>query len=734
MIILYVNEREQKSDNKGEYVMRKGLICVLFFSLVFIFPAMAEEGMWLLTQLKQLELEKKGLEISVEDIYHPEKASLTDAIVWLGGCTASFVSPEGLVLTNHHCAHGALQRASSEGKDYIKNGFLAKKRSEELQAIGIRASVLDKIKDVTQEILDAAKGIEDPVERDKKINAAITQMTEKIEDGRDDILANVAAMYNGKQYILFVYKRYQDVRIVYAPPESIGTYGGDIDNWMWPRHTGDFTYGRVYMAPDGSGAKYSPDNIPVKPKNYLRVAKDHLKDGDFTFILGFPGGTTRWRTSNSVGWNLKYNYPETVQNYKELLALMATHTKDSEEGKIRMASLDSGLNNTMKNYQGKIDGMTKTNFLETKKTFEKDLMTFIESKPELKKKYGSILERIKAQYTELARLKTKDDAMGLFGFSNGILSSLASQAYGVAREREKPDEERAPYFTERSVEQTVKNLHLRYYSYYEPVDKAMLKRVFGMVKELPEGQRIEGLEYLFSGSQSIDEFVEAAYAKTKLADAEYAKTLFDKTSKELEALGDPLLTMAARMYDETEEYRKRTRKFSANIVSIRKEYIDALYEWKGEGLYPDANGTMRFTYGNVAGYKPADAVWYEPFTTLKGVVEKDTGEDPFECPDKLNELWEKKDFGQWADSHFDDVPVAFTHRCDITGGNSGSPVMNAKGELVGLAFDGNYEAMTSDWQYDYDIQRTISVNIKYVLFITEKFGGAFHILKEMGLE
>ncbi|MGB6339266.1 MAG: S46 family peptidase, partial [Candidatus Aminicenantaceae bacterium] len=480
-------------------MIKKVMVCVLFFSLVLIFPAMAEEGMWLLTQLKQLELEKKGLEISVEDIYHPEKTSLTDAIVWLGGCTASFVSPEGLLLTNHHCAEGALQRASSEGNDYIKNGFLAKDRSEELQAIGTRASVLEKITDVTKEILAASEGIQDPVERDKKINGTITQMTEKIEDGRDDILANVAAMYNGKQYILFVYKRYQDVRVVYAPPDSIGTYGGDIDNWMWPRHTGDFTYLRVYMAPDGSGAKYSPNNIPVKPKNYLRVAKDHLKDGDFTFILGFPGATTRWRTSNSVGWNLKYNYPETIQNFKELIDLMATHTKDSEEGRIRVASLDSGLNNTMKNSQGKIDGMIKTNFLERKKNFEKDLMSFIESKPDLKEKYGDILDLIKAQYTELAKLKAKDDAMGLFGFSNGVLSSLASQIYGTAREREKPDEERAPYFTERSVEQTVKNLHLRYFSYYEPVDKAMLKRVLGIVKDLPDGQRIEGLEYLFSG-------------------------------------------------------------------------------------------------------------------------------------------------------------------------------------------------------------------------------------------
>jgi len=714
--------------------MKKWIVCAIFFCLVFNYSAIAEEGMWLLTQLKQLELAKKGLEISVEDIYDPNKTSLTDAIVWLGGCTASFVSPEGLVLTNHHCGYGALQRASSEENDYIKNGFLAKNRSEEIQAIGTRASVLDHIKDVTQEVLDAAKGIEDPVEREKKIDTKITQMTEKIENGRDDILANVASMYNGKQYILFVYKRYQDVRIVYAPPESIGNYGGDIDNWMWPRHTGDFTYLRVYMAPDGSGAQYSPDNIPVKPKNYLRVAKGFLRDGDFTFILGYPGATTRWRTSNSVGWNLKYNYPETIQEFKEILDLMATYTKDSPEGKIKVASLDAGLNNTMKNYQGKIDGMTKTNFLAKKKEFEKDLMAFLDSKPELKEKYGDILDRIAAQYEELKKFKAKDDALGLFGFSNGTLSSLASQIYGISREREKPEEERNPNFTERGVEQTSKNLYLRFYSYYEPVDKAMLKRVLNKVKELPSGQRIEGLEYIVKGSRSIDDFVEDAYAKTKLTDVDYDKTLLNKSSKELEALDDPLVTLAARMYDEVEAYRKRTDKFNANIVGLRKEYIDALYEWKGEGLYPEANSTMRFTYGHVAGYKPADAIWYKPFTTLSGVIEKNTGKEPFDVPEKLIELWEKKDFGQWADPQLNDVPVAFTHRCDITGGNSGSPVMNARGELVGLAFDGNYEAMTSDWQYDYDIQRTISVDIKYVLFITEKFAGADYILKEMGLQ
>ena len=264
--------------------MKKILIVIL--SLFLCTSLVAEEGMWLLTQLNQLGLTEKGLEISVDEIYHPKKASLTDAIVWLGFCSASFVSPEGLIVTNHHCGYGALQRASSEGCDYIKSGFLARTRDEEIEAKGVTASILTGMKDVTKQVLKAVKGVDDPVERDELINARITEMAEKIDKGRDDIMVHIRAMYKGKQYIQFVYKRYQDVRMVYAPPESIGKYGGDIDNWMWPRHTGDFTFMRVYMAPDGSGAEYSPDNVPVVPKAYLRVATEPLKEGDLTFILG----------------------------------------------------------------------------------------------------------------------------------------------------------------------------------------------------------------------------------------------------------------------------------------------------------------------------------------------------------------------------------------------------------------------------------------------------------------
>ncbi len=707
---------------------------ILIFIMILSFMVMAEEGMWLMNQLKQLDLNKKGLKIKVEDIYNPGQTTLTDAIVWLGGCSASFVSPDGLVLTNHHCAYGALQRASSKENDYITNGFLAKNRSEELEAIGSTASVLQEMRDVTEEVLKVGAGITDLVEKDKKIAAKTAEMTKQIEGDREDILARVAAMYNGKQYLLFVYKRYRDVRIVFAPPLSIGQYGGDIDNWMWPRHTGDFTYFRVYQAPDGSGAKYSKENVPVKPKNYLRMATTPLKEGDFTFIVGFPGNTTRWRTSNSVAWNLKYQYPDRIQNFKELIDLMEEITKDSPEGKIKVAGNIAGMNNTMKNFQGNLDGMKKTNFLQRKIDFEKDFTKFINSDPKLKSEYGDVLDQIKALYVEQEKKRERDEAFQLLANSGGTLAGLARQIYGIAREREKPEAERQPGFSERNVDRGVEQLHLRYYSFWEPVDKAMLTRTLNKIKNLPPELKIDAVDYIFKDYTSIDDFVNQAYTKSRLNDVEYTKPLFKKASKELEAMEDPFFKMAAATYDLGEANRKEGEKFNATITELRKKYLDALYAWKGHGLYPDANGTMRFTYGLIEGYKPADAVTYAPFTTLKGVIEKNTGVTPFDMPAKLAELHTKKDFGKWMDPALKDVPVAFLHHCDITGGNSGSAVMNAKGELIGLAFDGNYEAMTSDWQYAHEIQRTISVDIRYVLFVTEKYAGADFLLKEMGVK
>ena len=715
--------------------MKTKKIWIFGFALVLSFATYADEGMWQLSQIKDLNPKKLGLKITAEDIYSPDKTSISDAIIWLGGCSSSFVSANGLILTNHHCAYGALQRNSAHDSiDYMTNGFLAKNRSEELPAIGEEAYVLMRVRDVTGEIEESVRGITDVAEREKAINRKITKMEEAAEGGREDRLCYLATMYNGKQYVEYLFKKYQDLRLVFAPPKAIGNYGDDIDNWMWPRHTGDFTYMRVYQAPDGSGAKYSPDNVPVQPENFLKISDTDLKAGDMTFILGFPGRTMRYRTSYSVAWNLNRNYIQTIKEFQEILNIITDLSKKDPDAKIKLADYDAGLNNAMKNYQGNVDGMLKSGFVEGKKQFEKDLMDFVNSRRDLKTQYGDILKNIGAQYALLEKSYDYDQALNNFGkFFGGVLYNLGARAYDVAYQRAKPAEERRPEFSEKRIAEAIARIQYMYLEFYEPFDKIMLIRALKQANSLPENQRIPELDYILKGNVSIEDWVDNAFARTGLKELEYVKALYEKTDQEIAAMNDPLIDLAVRLTAPKERKYEETQVWNAKINDLRKQYINALYAWKGQSLYPDANGTMRFTFGKVMGYRPADAVWYEPFTTLKGVIDKNTGVEPFDNPPKLAELYEAKDFGRWTDPELKDVPVCFLNTCDITGGNSGSAVMNSKGKLIGLAFDGNYEAMTSDWLYNPIVQRTIVVDIRYILFITEKFAGANYLLKEMEL-
>ncbi len=710
-------------------------LIIISVLLISVMSLPADEGMWLLTQIPSLELQKKGLNLENEAIYHPDKPCIVSAIILLGGGTSSFVSPDGLILTNHHVAFEAVQRASTQGTDYLTNGFLARSRTDEIEAPGYTAQIIIEMLDVTDEVLAAAKDIEDAVERDKAINTKIQSITDQKEEGFEDLNATVAEMYNGKQYILFVYQRFEDVRIVYMPPLGIGNYGGDIDNWMWPRHTGDFAFMRVYMSPDGRGAKYSEDNIPYKPAYWLKIANKPLKNGDFTFSLGYPGFTTRYRTSNSVQWNLTKTYPRFVKIFGEVINLIEEETANSPEGKIKVASLIEQLNNTKKNFVGKIEGMKKTHFLDKKMDFEQKLMAYLDQNKELKAQFGNILSDIKTEYAILEKDEIRNNFVQRIQLLNGTLFGVANQIYGIAREREKSDAERDPNFSERNVERTVNTLQYRYLSYYEPADKAMLiKSLSDAESGDPEGV-VTALDYIIRDNvKSIEEYVNQAYQKSRLADVEYAKSLFTKSSSELEALDDPFINMSRNLYEIAELVAKQNQKFGAKITELRKQYMDALYAWQGTKLYPEANRTIRLSYGAIAGYRPRDAVWYEPFTTLTGAIEKHTGERPFDLPAEVLELAAKKDYGNWTDPQLKDVPVAFTDKLDDTGGSSGSPVLNAEGNVVGVSFDGNYESMTGDWQYDNDLQRGIAVDIRYVLFITEKLAGADFILKELGIK
>jgi len=697
--------------------------------------AFADEGMWTMDQIDKLDLQKKGLKIPLEEVYNPDGTSLFNAIVKLGGGTSEFVSSNGLILTNHHVAYGAVQRASTQGTDYLTNGFLANSLEEEIQAPGSSAMIIDEIKDVTDEVLLSGTKIKNLVKRQKAIDAKIQAMTDAIEEGKEDVTARIAAMYEGQQYLLYIYKRFDDVRIVYMPPLAIGNYGGDIDNWMWPRHTGDFAYARVYVSPDGTGRKYHEDNVPYQPKKWLKISTRDLDDGDFTMVMGYPGRTSRYRSSHTVKYNRDLFYPDWLARAGDVKNILEKAGEDSPEAKIAVANMRAGIANYQKKYGGTVAAMDNFDYIQYTIDNEKKFMEFVKSDRKLKKKYGKVLDDIGALYGDQIANKKHNDILGSFGYYAGTLPGVANNVYYTVKEREKSVSERDPNFSEKDVERGAERLHYRYMGFYEPVQKELLKYILEKSIKLPINSRVKGIdEFLVKSNMTVDEFVDFAFENTKLSDVEYAKSLLKLSSKEVEKLNDPLLNLAIAMYPENEESRNRGEKFNANITDLRKKYMEGLQLMSDNAVYPDANGTFRFTYGDVEGYSPRDAVQYAPFTTLGGAIEKDTGESPFDMPAKLKELYKARDYGNWADPDLNDIPIAFTHAVETTNGNSGSPVLNAYGEMIGIVFDGNIESMLSDWKHDPDIQRTISVDIRYVMFVTEKYAGADYLLEEMGLK
>ena len=711
---------------------------IVLFIFSSLFPIFAEEGMYPLSELHKLDLKQKGLEIEVLDLYDPNGTSLIDGIINLSGCTASFISKDGLILTNYHCAFGAIQRITTKENDYMKHGFMAEDRSKEVEAKGYTVRTIDFYKDVSKDVLKVVKKKMSYAERAKAIEKKIKKIVVKTEKKYPGKRAEVAEMFKGKTYVLFVYTYLKDIRLVYAPPRSIGEFGGEEDNWVWPRHTGDFTILRAYMSPDGKSADYSPDNVPYHPKKYLPVAKEGVSEGDFVFILGYPGRTYRHRTSHFLAFEEQLRMPFIVDLYGWVIKTLEHMSEKDRETTIKLAPMLKGLWNTMKNYMGKLQGMERLGLTEKRREEERKLQDFIATDKALNAKYGNVLNDIKKVYGE-----HKADAKYeyLLRYLNRFVSRLnvAYSAYEASIELKKPDTERKRSYMKRNFSRTLKWIERGFRNYYEPADKAVFKELLTRIVNLEGDKRVALFDKMFKKeggdvAAAIDAYIQDAYAKTVMTDKKIAMGLFKKTTKELKQLDDPFMKLAIALYPLHQDIKAAQDAREGQLDKLSAQLIDVKKQFMGSEFIPDANSTLRLTYGLVEGYYPADAVYNSPLTTMKGIVEKhNTGKPYYQAPEKLLKLYKDKQFGSFKDEKLDDVPVAMLYSADTTGGNSGSPVLNAKGQLVGLNFDRAYEATINDYAWSQDYSRSIGVEIRYILWFLQKYSGADHILKEMGV-
>ena len=708
---------------------------IVISSFIAILPGRAaDEGMYPISEIGKLNLRSQGLAIPVEEIFSADQPSLIYAIVSVGA-TGSLVSPDGLFITNHHVAFSAVQAASTTEHDYLTHGFLAKTRTDEVQAKGMTARITESFRDVSVDILSAVKPVLSLAERTKAIEKRIKEIVAQTEAGHPGKRAEVAEMFLGRTYVLFVYTYLKDIRLVYIPPRSIGEFGGDIDNWMWPRHTGDFSFLRAYTAPDGSPADFSPRNVPFRPRRFLKVDPAGLQEGDFMFLLGYPGRTYRHFTSSYLAYEQDFRMPYTADWYDWQIALMEKAGAQDAGVALKLAARIKGLANTTKNLRGKLKGMKKMGLVEKKSEEEKALQNYIESDPSLRRQYGDVLAGINKIYTDL-RGGAECEMILDYLRSSVQLFQFAWTAYESAIELQKPDLERESAYMERNWAQTRQRLFLTQKNYYALTDQAVLRELFLRALRLKGIHRIRALDDLFPGDVSetnVEAFIAKAYRESKLQEEKSLADLLGKSPQEISARPDPFLRLAAALYPAYRELQEQQKARKGAQDTLFARLVDVKEKFLGRNFIPDANSTLRLTFGHIKGYEPADAVYCKPFTTLAGVLEKTTGAAPFQTPRPLFDLWKTRNFGRFEHPGLKDVPVCMLYDADTTGGNSGSPVLNARGELVGVNFDRTFEATINDYAWSAGYSRSIAVDIRYVLWLAQKFSGAGYLLEEMGV-
>lgn len=705
-------------------------VAVLAAALSLSLAAQAREGMWVPQQLPEIAgpLKQAGLELPPEQL-----ADLTGdpmgAVVALGGCTASFVSPEGLVVTNHHCAYGAIQLNSTAERNLMKDGFVAATRADELSAgPNARVYVMDQITDVTAD-MQAAAGKLAGLARQQALEAKQKALIAACE-AEAGFRCTLYSFFGGQTYRLFRQVEIKDVRLVYAPPGSIGNYGGEIDNWMWPRHTGDFSFYRAYVGKDGKPAAYSPDNVPYQPKRHLSLATDPLESGDFVMVAGYPGRTNRYALYDEFQDVATWQYPVVGQHLKNLVGIVEAAGNEDAEIEVKYASTIRGWQNAMKNWDGQLEGFARIDAAGTKQAEEAAVLAWLRSQGRAGRDGLAAHDALVKLAAEARATRERDLVIGQVG-ATGLLGNLR-MLHRVAIEAAKPDAERTPGYQQRdlpAIEGAVRQLERR----FDPrMEKQLLAYWLGEYVKLPAAQRVPAIDAWLGGDDAaaIRRALDETYANTALAGTDARLALLKADQATIEASTDPLLKLAVALQPTLLEIEKIGKARSGDDSRYRPVYLAAVQAYKrgqGQGVYPDANLSLRITYGNVMGYSPKDGVAYTEFTSLDGLAAKATGEEPFDAPKNQLELIA----GMTAEEKAA-IPVNFLSDLDITGGNSGSPVLNGKGELVGLAFDGNWESVSSNWVFDPTMTRMIAVDHRYMLWIMDKVFPAPHLLQEMG--
>lgn len=705
--------------------------CVALAVLASAGVARADEGMWLPLLVEKYnigQMTEMGFRLSAEDIYSVNQACLKDAIVALdhGSCTAELISAEGLLITNHHCGYGEIQKHSSVEHDYLTDGFWAMTRDQELPNPGKTASFLIRAEDVTAEVLAGLTDDMPEAQRWDSISTACEEIKKRVEAAEPGYRATVQGLLGGNQYMLFVYEDFRDIRLVGAPPESIGKFGADTDNWMWPRHTGDFTIFRIYADKDNKPADYSADNVPYRPKRHLSISLAGINEGDFAMIMGYPGSTDRYLTSWGVE-NLMANSNAVRAHIRGVKQDIWSEAMDADDAtRIQYSSKFAGSSNYWKYSIGQNQGLKNLNVVGKKQGIEADFRAWA---AKADPKYAAALDSIKAITERNAgidrattilfeSLYTEGFRLGMMlGRLANTLKNTPDSAAAIAAQRATALERVRAYYKDFNPQ-----LDLR-------ASKALLKIALADLDPAHQPAFLAAIAKKHKGD--VDAYVDKVLAKSAVYDLAKLEKLI-QTGKAKDMDKDPAVSGGAELQATLRAIFAGTQASAAELSRANRLFIDGLMQMQPDRVfYPDANSTMRVTYGKVGGYKARDAVYYDLMTTLDGVMEKENpNEREFNVMPRLKELYEKKDYGRYADSE-GRMPVGFLTNNDITGGNSGSPVLNANGELIGLAFDGNWEAMSGDIAFEPALQRTICVDIRFVLFVVEKYAGAGHLLSEM---